>query len=57
MKSSANSVEEYIQGLSEERKIAVSRIREAVLSSLPKGLYMVNVVTNTGVQTQKLVVE
>jgi hypothetical protein len=33
MKSSANSVEEYIQGLSEERKIAVSRIREAVLSS------------------------
>lgn len=37
MKSSANSVEEYIQGLSEERKIAVSRIREAVLSALPKG--------------------
>lgn len=27
------------------------------ISSLPKGLYMVNVVTNTGVQTQKLVVE
>lgn len=37
MKSSANSVEEYIQGLSPERRDAVSRLREAVLSTLPKG--------------------
>ena len=37
MKSTAATVEEYLGGLSPERREAVSAVREAVLSDLPEG--------------------
>ena len=37
MKSTANTVEEYLEGLSPERRQAVSAVRQAVLSNLPDG--------------------
>ncbi len=37
MKSDAATVEEYISGLSEERREAVSTVREVVLANLPSG--------------------
>lgn len=39
------------------QKLGSGSQQQINISSLPKGLYMVNIVTNTGVQTQKLVVE
>ncbi len=37
MKSTATTVEEYLDGLSTERREAVSVVRQSVLSNLPKG--------------------
>ena len=37
MKSTATTVEEYLDGLSPERREAVSVVRQSVLSNLPKG--------------------
>ena len=37
MKSDAATVEEYISELSEERREAVSTVREMVLANLPSG--------------------
>jgi hypothetical protein len=37
MKSTATTVEEYLQGLPAERRVAISAVRKVILSSLPKG--------------------
>ena len=37
MKSDAATVEEYLSGLNEERREAVSTVREVVLANLPEG--------------------
>ena len=37
MKSDAAVVEEYLSGLNEERREAVSTVREVVLANLPEG--------------------
>ena len=37
MKSNASTVEEYLEELSEDRREAVSAVREVVLSNLPEG--------------------
>ncbi|HEX7176338.1 MAG TPA: DUF1801 domain-containing protein [Pyrinomonadaceae bacterium] len=36
-KSDAATVEEYLEGLPEERREVVSRVREVILSNLPRG--------------------
>jgi hypothetical protein len=37
MKSSATTVEEYVQGLPAERRTAISAVRKVILANLPKG--------------------
>jgi Domain of unknown function (DU1801) len=37
MKNSATTVEEYLQGLPADRRVAISAVRKAILGSLPKG--------------------
>ena len=37
MKSNAKTVEEYLKGLPEDRRIAITAIRQVILSNLPKG--------------------
>ncbi len=37
MRIKANSVEEYLNHLSEDRKIAISSLRKVILDNLPKG--------------------
>lgn len=37
MKTEANSVEEYVESLPEDRKQAVSKLREAILGNIPAG--------------------
>lgn len=37
MQSKAQSVEEYVNELSEERKEAISQLRETILKNIPKG--------------------
>jgi hypothetical protein len=37
MKSSATTVEEYLQELPEDRRTAISAVREVILANLPKG--------------------
>src|SRR5262245_33001386 len=37
MKSTAASVDEYLQGLPEDRRVAIRAVREVVLRNLPKG--------------------
>ena len=37
MKSNAKTVEEYLKGLPEDRRIAINAIRQVILANLPKG--------------------
>lgn len=37
MKSAAATVEDYLQSLPEDRRVAISAVREVVLANLPKG--------------------
>ena len=37
MKSSATTVEEYLQGLPADRRAAINAVRQAILASLPEG--------------------
>jgi Domain of unknown function (DU1801) len=37
MKSSATTVEEYLQGLPAERRMAINAVRKVILANLPKG--------------------
>ncbi len=37
MRSEAKTVEEYISSLSDERRVAISTVRDVILSNLPDG--------------------